>query len=104
MADLNVILTGPMVGVGISYAPGDLFPVVSQAQGDLMVERGIATWPKPEPSVKPAAKKKEVPVAPNVDPVADVAGSDATGANSGAGNTALDAENAKLAALPSEDN
>lgn len=84
MADLNVILTGPMVGLGISYAPGDLFHVVSQAQGDLMVERGMATWPKPEPPVKPAAKKKEVVVAQSAYHVADVADSDATNTNSDA--------------------
>lgn len=104
MANLNVILADSMVGIGFSYAPGDLFPVVSQEQGDLMVERGMAAWPKPEPPVKPVSKKKEAPVAPNADLVADVAGSDATNANSDAGNTALDAENAELAALPTEAN
>lgn len=60
MADLHVILKTMLVGPGVSYVPGDNYPVISLTQGDLMVARNMAAWPIPEkPPKKPAEKPAE---------------------------------------------
>lgn len=83
MSDLFVILKESLIGSDINLSAGDKYFVQSQEQGDMMVSRDMAAWPELE-TVKPTSKKKEEPVAQKVEPVADVAVSNATNADSDA--------------------
>lgn len=73
MANLYVTLKTMLVGPGVSYVPGDSYPVISLEQGDLMVARNIAAWPDPE---KPPKKSADKPAEPAIEAAQSVADDD----------------------------